>query len=811
MDKSIRVKADLNANSANLVVNLSQNFDFLEVLSLRLNSDEVYRLHNSNYGVLVGRVSTNGGFGIPNAKISVFIPITDEDDSNIYLKSFYNFKTPYDKGVDGVRYNLLPKEKQSTCHTPVGTFPDKIEILDNEIWVEVYEKYYKYNTVTNTSGDYMIVGIPVGSQNIHLDVDLSDIGFVSLRPYDLIAQGTPPSYFNSFNKFKQGKDLDALPQIQSVNQGINIIPFWGDKTINEIGITQLNFNLPLDITPHATFFGAIFTDDEGKRINRRCRPNQRVGDNCSLKPSRGSIEMIRKVSDTIDGIEYFPINSEIDENGNFTTLVPMNLKRVVTDELGNIVLSSDPNKGLPTSSKVRFRISSDNFNYKFFKGVSRAGSFLVPNLYNRFQFGAETHDDDFFEVYWKKIYTVSQYIPNYARGNFNNLSIKNVEQCDSNYPFPYNRVELRQSPVFAFLSAFISVFTTVVKAINLILPNDITLNCNGEELDPETWSDCQKNNLANALGLVNYSFFNDWVSGCLYAPAFAYKVKNTNGDKKWEKYCDFDCDGQSSDNPLNNKNKCRNAAILESTSFKSSGKIDDLDLGLIFKYDEFFYYAARHDIAANLEDSVELTPSEKRKLLLATNLMELGSMVSCDLDNVPYIIKDFSPTTYDENDAGDLLFNVEGVGPRNVNRNALQLKSQISTEEYSSFNNYELQGNFSSFPEYDSNTNGNTEPVGYNRLNIELRRYLCENWKYFDNILEYNNYINNDLDPSYFREFDDETGDLEDVAEFNYDECIPCTQNEQHKKIHPYYFYFGLVRGSNALDNLLKKYFNDCD
>jgi len=59
MDKSIRVKADLNANSANLVVNLSQNFDFLEVLSLRLNSDEVYRLHNSNYGVLVGRVSTN--------------------------------------------------------------------------------------------------------------------------------------------------------------------------------------------------------------------------------------------------------------------------------------------------------------------------------------------------------------------------------------------------------------------------------------------------------------------------------------------------------------------------------------------------------------------------------------------------------------------------------------------------------------------------------------------------------------------------------------------------------------------------------
>jgi len=811
MEKSVRIRANLEAENTNLVVNLSQKFDFLEVLSLKLNSDEVYRLHDANYGVLVGRVTTNGGFGIPNAKISVFIPITEEDDSNVLLKSFYDFKTPYDKGPDGVRYNLLPKEKQAGCHTPIGTFPEKNEILDNEIWIEVYEKYYKYNTVTNISGDYMIVGIPIGSQNIHLDVDLSDIGFVSLRPYDLIAQGVSPNYFNSFNKFKQGKDLDSLPQVQSLNQSVNIIPFWGDRTINEIGITQLNFNLPIDITPHATFFGAIFTDDEGKRINRRCKPSARVGNNCSLKPSKGNIEMIRKVSDFIDGVEYFPIDSQIDENGNFTTLIPMNMTRVVTDELGNIVLSSDPSKGLPTTSKVRFRISSDNFNYKFFKGVSRAGTFLIPNLYNRFQFGSETHDDDFFEVSWKKIYTVSQYIPNYAKGNFNNISIKDIDQCDSNYPFPYNRVEFRQSPLYATLSAFISAFSGIVTLINFFLSNNITLVCNGEDLEPEAWADCQKNNLAKALGLVNFSFYNDWVSGSLYAPAFAYKSKTTNGSKKWEEYCDFDCDGLSSDNPLNYRNTCRKTSIKESIAFKSSGKLEDVDLGLIFKYDDFFYYAARHDVKANLDSWVHLHPSEKSKLLLATNIMELGSMSSCDIDNIPYIIKDFPPTTYQENEGGDLLYNVEGVVLNRVNRNALQLKSQISTEEYSEFNNYELQGNFDNFPEYDPNTNGRTEPVGYNRLNIELRRYLCENWRYFNNVFDYNNYTNNGFDLAYFREFDDDTGTLENVAEFNYDECLPCTQNEQHKRIHPYYFYFGLVRGNNALDNLLKKYFNDCD
>ena len=107
MKDTIRIKADLKANSANLVLNLNQEFDFLEILSLKLASDEVYKLHNANYGVLVGRVTTNGGFGIKNAKVSVFIPISEDDNNNIFIKSYYNYKTPYDKNKDGIRYNLL--------------------------------------------------------------------------------------------------------------------------------------------------------------------------------------------------------------------------------------------------------------------------------------------------------------------------------------------------------------------------------------------------------------------------------------------------------------------------------------------------------------------------------------------------------------------------------------------------------------------------------------------------------------------------------------------------------------------------------
>jgi len=819
MENTIRIKANLKATSSNLVLNLNQQFDFLEVLSLKLASDEVYKLHNADYGVLVGRVTTNGGFGIKNAKVSVFIPISDEDNNNVFIKSFYNYKTPYDKNRDGVRYNLLTKDKQNACHVPIGTFPEKVEILDNDIWIEIYDKYYKYNAVTNDSGDYMIVGIPVGNQQIHMDVDLSDVGFVSIKPYDLIAQGASAKSFDSNNRFKFSKDLDVLPHIQTGNQSVEIIPFWGDKSTQTIGITQLNFNLPVNLTPSAMFFGSVFTDDTSKRITKRCRPMLKSGNNCDLSPSNGEIEMVRKVSDFTSDVEYFPIDGNIDESGNFSILVPMNLERMITDETGLLVPSQNINEGIPTKTKVRFRVNLRNFAVKFFAGTVRTGSYLVPNLYNRFQFGADTHDEDLFEFKWKKIYTVSQYIPRYSKGDGSGspyfTGIKNIGDCENNYSVPFNRTFTYLDPLYVFLSTILGIFYIIVKAINAIPSVNIKLSCDDEELELDEWYDCIRQNLAESLGVIRYHFYNDWLSGSLYAPMFAYKVKFKNNQKKWEKYCDFDCREKANtpSTALNYKNKCRRGYIVDSNEFVNdiNNPLAKVNRGIILKYDNFLYYASRFDVEKNPPTSVDLSPAEKTNLLFATNLIELGSSVRCDVDNTPYIIKQFVPTTYKENEEGDILVNIEGLKPNKFNRNGMLLIGQIETEQLSLFFGYKLIGNFANLPEYDSNTDGKTDPVAYDRNNLIIREYLCKNWKYFNNFFTYNSYVNNDSDSAYWREYDDEEDQLEDVVDFNYDECIPCTTHtNQSKRVHPYYFYFGIKKGGNAFDVLMKNYFNDC-
>ena len=107
----------------------------------------------SDFGVVVGRVIINNGFGVPNAKVSVFIPLDDNDEKNEVISNLYPFKQPFDKDESGKRYNLFSSEKNFNCHVVVGTLPILQDILTQQDVEHVYKKYYKFTAKTNESGD----------------------------------------------------------------------------------------------------------------------------------------------------------------------------------------------------------------------------------------------------------------------------------------------------------------------------------------------------------------------------------------------------------------------------------------------------------------------------------------------------------------------------------------------------------------------------------------------------------------------------------------------------------------------------------
>ena len=387
MGNSYRIRTDFGADK-NINININQNFDFLEILSLKLKQEDVYTRFCADYGVVAGRVIVNGGYGIPNANVSIFIPLSEVDQNDIVISTLYPYKRIDQKNEEGYRYNLLPYRQEYGGHTPTGTFPDREDLLTRSEVLEVYEKYYKFTAKTNESGDFMIVGVPLGIQTIMMDLDLSNIGCFSLRPTDLIRLGLGgPGQFNG-NQFKSSTDLDSLPQIVNFKKDIDVTSFWGEEEICNIGITRVDFDLRelgIEIKPQAVFMGSIFSTSNEDFLKTTCKPKKDAGNLCDMVTGEGKILAIRQtIGYDVNGrpvLEQFSLENGgdvIDENGTWLVEVQMNLDYVVTNEFGEQVISNDPSIGIPTKGKYRFRVQYQNESGM--ENDIMRGDYLVPNV-----------------------------------------------------------------------------------------------------------------------------------------------------------------------------------------------------------------------------------------------------------------------------------------------------------------------------------------------------------------------------------------------------------------------------------------------
>jgi len=531
MPKSYRIKTEIGVDKE-VRINIEQDFDFLEILSLKLRQEDLYERFCADYGIIVGRVIANGGFGIPNATISVFVPLDNVDENNPIISTLYPYKNLKTKNDDGYRYNLLPYKKEYGGHTPTGTFPDREDVLTRKEVLQVYEKYYKYTVKTNESGDFMIVGVPLGQHKLVMDLDLSNMGQFSLRPADLIRMGMGvPSQFNGQN-FKASQDLDSLPQIVNSVVEVEVTPFWGDNELCDIGITRSDFDLRdlgIEISPQAVFMGSLFTSTEDDFLKGNCKPKNDLGKLCDVVAGPGQILSIRQTID-VDS-EGQPILEQyfledggniIDDNGTWMVDLPMNLDYLTTNEFGEQVISLDPTVGIPTKGKYRFRIKYQNEN-GLKNDIIRA-DYLIPNIREHGWTGTTIEDipenqaerrayletliptdeernksyafslnwddyydkiaainceDSFYQFNYNKVYTVASHIDRFkwGRNRIKHLGIKEINDktCQSEHnPLPVNDAQ-RNGSILVFLFNFLISILTLPLISLLVVAHVITL------------------------------------------------------------------------------------------------------------------------------------------------------------------------------------------------------------------------------------------------------------------------------------------------------------------------------------------------
>jgi hypothetical protein len=98
MSKSYKIRTTPGQENNGYVkvnVDLNQNYDHLEILSLKISQKDDYRSFCADYGVVAGRVIVNGGFGVPNVKVSIFVPVVDSDLENPVISAIYPYTDPF--------------------------------------------------------------------------------------------------------------------------------------------------------------------------------------------------------------------------------------------------------------------------------------------------------------------------------------------------------------------------------------------------------------------------------------------------------------------------------------------------------------------------------------------------------------------------------------------------------------------------------------------------------------------------------------------------------------------------------------------
>ena len=409
--KEIRINTAIGVDNQYINFNLEQEFDNINILSLKLTQSDAYNTFNADYGCIVGRVIANGGVGVPNVRISVFIPLSEEDELNDDIRAIYPYKRVNDTNIEGYKYNLLPRVSQISPYlsnftnensigyspkTPVGTFPTKEEVLTNDVLLDVYKKYYKYSTITNESGDYMIFGVPVGTHTLHMSADITDIGKYSMTPSTMVKLlGVSPDLFdNNGTTIRKSTDLDDLPNVQLQNISVDVRPFWGDTENFEIGITRQDFKIKTQLTPSFVVFGSMITMGKdglwGISKSNNCSTflanNQCLFYGINNEDTSGyNVETFRlpkpiaeiytirnsvSEQDVLNG--NFSINNDIVklskteyveyiDNGMFVYVIPCNRKKIITNEFGlpEEVSVSNPN-GIFTEFNGYFLMDSED-------------------------------------------------------------------------------------------------------------------------------------------------------------------------------------------------------------------------------------------------------------------------------------------------------------------------------------------------------------------------------------------------------------------------------------------------------------------
>ena len=258
------VYEDIPQTDTYVSLSVEREIDFLDTLTIKNNLKGEWSKFTSTTGVIFGKLQAiqklkdeNGNFiTIPlrNVPILVFnkavnsstINITNDASQRTPLNMQEN--SPRDLYFDDFSYNFDKALLPSINSKNVGDV-------------------YKYSTITNDNGEFLLTDVPAGLQTVIFEIDLLKQG-LSLEEVELNVAPFP--------KTNQVSVIQS-PHLIYREIPVNVENSWGD-TLN-LGYTRLNVDVNVDLRKWTTYFVppiSLFQKTYDELIQQGYQPNLQI-------------------------------------------------------------------------------------------------------------------------------------------------------------------------------------------------------------------------------------------------------------------------------------------------------------------------------------------------------------------------------------------------------------------------------------------------------------------------------------------------------------------------------------------------------
>lgn len=221
-------------------IKMERSYNSLDTLKIYNNLINSFPNQESPTGVVFGRLTaiqkikneTGENLRIPLKNVPIGIFNSSDDFPSLFST---------DDNGDRLTLNIKEAASQNQYFNSYSYFSDYNQYLKSADSFSAVPAQYKYVTLTNDNGEFILYDVPVDQQTAIFEVDLFKQGLTK----DEIAL--------NFFPFPGTEDanIDSIPSFVYKQFPVDVVPAWG---LGQTGYTSLDININLDLRKWATFY-----------------------------------------------------------------------------------------------------------------------------------------------------------------------------------------------------------------------------------------------------------------------------------------------------------------------------------------------------------------------------------------------------------------------------------------------------------------------------------------------------------------------------------------------------------------------------